>query len=108
EPSGPRRCRHGAKSARRLEPDMPSDLLRALFGNVTEPRGTPRYHAARTYPELQRPLYLWRDAFCVWNDVADQCVSPRSSRFFAILRPLGRVFDDMKGIRANALRARAK
>src|SRR5476651_2051710 len=36
EPSGPRRCRRGAKSSLR-EPNMPADLLRALFGNVTVP-----------------------------------------------------------------------
>src|SRR5450631_2992579 len=30
EPSGPRRCRRGAKSSLRLEPNMPVDLLRAL------------------------------------------------------------------------------
>src|ERR1700674_4875536 len=37
EPSGPRRCRRGATSSLRREPDMPADLLRALFGNVTVP-----------------------------------------------------------------------
>src|ERR1019366_3158749 len=37
EPSGPRRCRRGAKSSLRREPKMPADLLRALFGNVTVP-----------------------------------------------------------------------
>src|SRR5450631_1525397 len=37
EPSGPRRCRRGAKSSLRREPNMPTDLLRALFGNVTVP-----------------------------------------------------------------------
>ena len=39
EPSGPRRCRRGAKSSLRREPNMPADLLRALFGNVTVPSG---------------------------------------------------------------------
>src|SRR3984893_5805188 len=39
EPSGPRRCRRGATSLLRREPDMPADLLRALFGNVTVPAG---------------------------------------------------------------------
>ena len=39
EPSGPRRCRRGAKSSLRREPNMPADLLRALFGNVTVPPG---------------------------------------------------------------------
>ena len=38
EPSGHRPCRRGAKSSPRCEPDVPGDLLRALFGNVTEPR----------------------------------------------------------------------
>ena len=37
EPSGHRPCRHGAKSSLRREPDVPGDLLRAIFGNVTEP-----------------------------------------------------------------------
>jgi hypothetical protein len=37
EPSGPRRCRRGATSSLRREPNMPADLLRALFGNVTVP-----------------------------------------------------------------------
>src|SRR5580704_8038138 len=37
EPSGPRQCRHGTKSSRRREPDVPAELLRALFGNVTKP-----------------------------------------------------------------------
>src|ERR1700681_2992060 len=35
EPSGPRRCRRGATSSLRREPNMPADLLRALVGNVT-------------------------------------------------------------------------
>ena len=37
EPSGPRRCRRGATSSLRREPNMPADLLRALFGDVTVP-----------------------------------------------------------------------
>src|SRR5450631_4303614 len=37
EPSGPRRCRRGAKSSLRREPNMPADLLRALVGNVAVP-----------------------------------------------------------------------
>src|ERR1019366_7100094 len=37
EPSGHRPCRHGVKSSPRREPDVPGDLLRAIFGNVTEP-----------------------------------------------------------------------
>ena len=37
EPSGYRPCRHGVKSSLRREPDVPGDLLRAIFGNVTEP-----------------------------------------------------------------------
>src|ERR1700737_5033557 len=44
EPSGPRRCRRGATSSLRHEPNMPADLLRALFGNVT---GPPRPWLAR-------------------------------------------------------------
>src|ERR1700732_808608 len=37
EPFGPRRCRHGTKSSLRCEPDVPAELLRVLFGNVTKP-----------------------------------------------------------------------
>ena len=37
EPSEHRPCRHGVKSSLRCEPDVPGDLLRAIFGNVTEP-----------------------------------------------------------------------
>ena len=37
EPSGHRPCRRGVKSSLRREPDVPGDLLRAIFGNVTEP-----------------------------------------------------------------------
>src|ERR1019366_266502 len=37
EPSWHRPCRRGVKSSLRREPDVPGDLLRALFGNVTEP-----------------------------------------------------------------------
>ena len=36
-PSGHRLCRRGVKSSLRREPDAPGDLLRALFGNMTEP-----------------------------------------------------------------------
>src|ERR1700730_7134237 len=36
EPSGHRPCRRGVKSSLRREPDVPGDLLRALFGNVTK------------------------------------------------------------------------
>src|ERR1019366_32480 len=39
EPSGPRRCRHGTKSSPRREHDVPAELLRALFDNVTRPLG---------------------------------------------------------------------
>jgi hypothetical protein len=36
------------KSSPRREPDVPSDLFRALFGNVTEPRqGVGARHAAK-------------------------------------------------------------
>ena len=41
EPSGHRPCRHGATSSLRREPDVPRDLLRAIFGNVTEPSDVP-------------------------------------------------------------------
>jgi hypothetical protein len=37
EPFGPRRCRHGTKSSPRREADVPAELLRALFTNVTKP-----------------------------------------------------------------------
>ena len=37
EPSGHQPCRHGVKSSLRREPDVPGNLLRAIFGNVTEP-----------------------------------------------------------------------
>ncbi len=37
EPSRHRPCRHGVKSSLRREPDVPGDLLRAIFGNVTKP-----------------------------------------------------------------------
>src|ERR1700730_11375087 len=40
ELSVPRRCRRGATSSMRREPNMPADLLRALFGNVTVPLHT--------------------------------------------------------------------
>src|ERR1700726_1583180 len=38
EPSGLRRCRRGATSSLRREPNMPADLLRVLFGNVKVPQ----------------------------------------------------------------------
>jgi hypothetical protein len=41
EPSGHRLCRRGVKSSLRREPDVPGDLLRAIFGNVTEPEARP-------------------------------------------------------------------
>jgi hypothetical protein len=37
EPSGHRPCRRGTTSSLQREPDVPRDLLRALFGNVTKP-----------------------------------------------------------------------
>jgi hypothetical protein len=37
KPSEHRPCRRGVKLSLRREPDVPSDLLRALSGNVTEP-----------------------------------------------------------------------
>src|SRR5208283_3794760 len=36
-PSGRRPCRHGVKSSLLRNPEVPGDLLRAIFGNVTEP-----------------------------------------------------------------------
>ena len=47
EPSGHRPCRHGVKSSLRREPDVPGDLLRAIFGNVTEPMRQLRPHKLR-------------------------------------------------------------
>jgi hypothetical protein len=37
EPSGHRRCRHGKKSSPRRESNLPAELLRAQFANVTKP-----------------------------------------------------------------------
>src|ERR1700730_4796674 len=37
EPSGHRRCRHGKKSSPRRESNVPTELLRAQFANVTKP-----------------------------------------------------------------------
>src|SRR5271157_2932452 len=37
EPSGHRPCRHGVKSSLLREPDVPGDLLRAIFCNLTPP-----------------------------------------------------------------------
>jgi hypothetical protein len=37
----------GVKSSPRREPDVPGDLLRALFGNVTEPPGELRLLAEK-------------------------------------------------------------
>src|ERR1700726_2510692 len=50
EPSGPRRCRRGAKSSLWREPNMPADLLRALFGNVTVPAAIVDAVAAQLCP----------------------------------------------------------
>src|SRR5208283_253593 len=52
EPSGHRPCRHGVKSSLRREPDVPGDLLRAIFGNVTKPSSSLRRWSAR--PETSR------------------------------------------------------
>src|SRR5208283_6141529 len=41
EPSAHRPCRRGVKSSLRREPNVPGDLLRALFDNVTRPSGLP-------------------------------------------------------------------
>ena len=67
EPSGRRPCRRGVKSSLRREPDVQGDLLRALFGNVTEPfyrqRSLPlefgRRGLARRSPSLV-PRRAWR------------------------------------------------
>ena len=54
EPSGHRPCRHGVKSSLRREPDVPGDLLRAIFGNVTEPYPGPIDVAAtRLRPQVR-------------------------------------------------------
>ena len=37
EPSGHWHCKRGVKSSPRREPDVPADLLRTQFGNVTKP-----------------------------------------------------------------------
>jgi hypothetical protein len=37
ESSAHRPCRRGTKSSPRREPDVPAELIRALFGNVTKP-----------------------------------------------------------------------
>ena len=63
EPSGHRPCIHGTKSSLRREPNGPGDLLRALFGNVTEPNGDfcLRQHGSPAHAGMdldQRPI--WR------------------------------------------------
>ena len=66
EPSGPRRCRRGATSSLRREPNMPADLLRALFGNVTVPsrslsisrRHAMRLGSPRAYRSCTKPFIL--------------------------------------------------
>ena len=56
ELSGPRRCRRGATSSMRREPNMPADLLRALFGNVTVPLVGPEDSALRDgFEKYTRP-----------------------------------------------------
>ena len=62
EPSGHRPRRHGAKSSLRREPDAPGDLLRAIFGNVTEP-SLPGGRYTLPAPDLHRPdraSFAWR------------------------------------------------
>src|ERR1700738_4423876 len=49
EPSGHRPSIHGTKSSLRREPNRPGDLLRALFGNVTEPFGAFRMPRRDSY-----------------------------------------------------------
>src|ERR1035437_2235902 len=62
EPSGHRPCRHGVKSSPRREPDVPGDLLRAIFGNVTEPRGVLALSRGRVaFASLQRGWLGWAD-----------------------------------------------
>src|SRR6202022_2153989 len=57
EPSGHRPCIHGTKSSLRREPNGPGDLLRALFGNVTEPNGDfcLRQHGSPPKPGMDPP-----------------------------------------------------
>jgi hypothetical protein len=81
EPSGPRLCRSGVKLSLRREPDVPSDLLRALSGNMTEPlsallrpprplpsRGSSIPHRARL---RGYPVFRCDVAMC--NIVSDNC-----------------------------------
>src|SRR3984893_17282108 len=55
ELSGLRRCRRGATSSMRREPNMPADLLRVLFGNVTVPL-VPRIRRCATVSRNIRAL----------------------------------------------------
>ena len=50
EPTGHRPCRHGVKSSLLREPDVPGDLLRAIFGNVTEPADQLAYFERDLWP----------------------------------------------------------
>src|SRR5208282_786392 len=54
EPSGHRPCRHGVKSSLLREPDVPGDLLRAIFGNVTEPLVPLRWKRAKIHRGSRR------------------------------------------------------
>jgi hypothetical protein len=53
EPSGHRPCRHGVKSSLLREPEVPGDLLRAIFGNVTEPFRALKHRLASHRPGRQ-------------------------------------------------------
>ena len=56
EPSGHRPCGRGVKSSLRGEPDVPGDLLRALFGNMTEPlKLMMRFNCAKRINTPKRP-----------------------------------------------------
>ena len=56
EPSGHRPCRHGVKSSLRRERDVPGDLLRALFGNVTEPEKVISFVRQRTKRNVREEM----------------------------------------------------
>jgi hypothetical protein len=58
EPSEHRRCRHGTQSSPRREPDMPAELLRALFGNVTKPARGLSWIGWVFRAELRRPVVV--------------------------------------------------
>ena len=84
EPSGRRRCRHGTKPLQRPEADVPAELLRALFTNVTKP---PRLlymmyrQAGNLSPNMGRPLFDDSRVASSW--MTSQC---SASRLFSIRR----------------------